>query len=298
MEQTNIWSCDQRDVHSFPSVYYFLATQTSPVDPPVFSSHPAHLGRAIPFVTHTLLYFSIFYTMLRWVAAFLGFEPIKNPCPQDTTASQTNYKSDSGRTDWPEGPQVRKHVRYSEPNGWAHSDWSWRSKGKVEYPGSIHPDLDKAEYRLCLGALECQGCGMVVRPKTSTGGMKAQLEETCPDGNCDGIFRWVTCNARTYHFAIKEDGIEYSVWKHTGSHSSHPHPPRGRQPPGIHGAPDEARASACARTRQRESTQFPSIAPAHQGHSESGATARKVDNPKMVAPKSNAKNTNTWSDVK
>jgi hypothetical protein len=236
--------------------------------------------------------------MLRWVAAFFGFEPIKNPGLQDSALSQMNYESNAGQTDWPEGPQVRKHVRYSEPTGWAHSNWSWRSKGKVEYPGSIHPDPDKAEYRLCLGALKCQDCGMVVRPKTSTGGMKAQLEENCPDGNCDGVLWWVTCKARTYHFAIKEDGIEYSVWKHTGSHSSHPRPPRGRQPPGIHSAPHQARASASARTQRGESTPLLSIAPAHQGHSETSTTARKVDNPKIVAPKTNAKNTDTWSDVK
>ena len=136
--------------------------------------------------------------MLHWVAAFLGFEPIKNLGPQDSMSSQTNYKSNAGQINWPEGLQT----------------------------------------------LECQGCGMVVHPKMSTGGMKAQLEQKCPDGNCDGILWWVTCNARTYHFTIKEDGIEYSVWKHTGSHSSHPHPPCGQQPPGIHGAPDEARASA------------------------------------------------------
>ena len=184
--------------------------------------------------------------MLCWVAAFLSFKPIKNPGPQDSISSQTNYKSNAGEMDWPEGPQVQKHIQYSEPNGWAHSGWSWCFKEKVKYPGSIHLDLDKAEYHLCLRALKCQGCGMVVCLKTSTGKMKAKLEEKCPDGNCDGVLQWVTCNAWTYHFTIKEDGIKYSVWKLTGSHSSHPRPPYGRQPPGIHSAPDEAWASTSA----------------------------------------------------
>jgi hypothetical protein len=250
------------------------------------------------------VYLTFFYTMLRWVAAFFGFKPIKNPGPQDLTSSQTNYESNAGRMAWPEGLLVRKHIRCSEPTGWAHSDWSWRSKGKVEYPGSIHPDRDKAEYRLCLGALECQGCRMIVRPKTSTGAMKAQLEDNCPGDNCDGVLRWVTCKARTYHFVIKEDGIEYSVWKHTGSHSSHPRPPQGRQPSGVHSAPYEARASASARTQRGESTLFPSIAPVQQCHSEASTTARKVNTSKildtsnLVAPKTNANNTNAWSDVK
>ena len=139
---------------------------------------------------------------------------------------------------------------------------------------------------------------MVVRPKTSTGGMKAQLEQKCPDGNCDGILWWVTCNARTYHFAIKEDGIEYLVWKHMGSHSSHPCPPQGRQPPGVHGAPDQARASASTHTQQGESAPLPSIAPAPQDHSKTSTTAQKVDSPKIVTPKTKAKNTDTWSNVK
>ena|ERR1700733_10694068 len=114
----------------------------------------------------------------------------------------------------------------------------------------------------------------------------------------NGVLQWVMCKARTYHFVIKEDGTEYSVWKHTGSHSSHPRLPRGRQPSGVHGAPDQARASASAHTGQGEFAPLPSIVPAHQGRSETSTTARKVNTLKTVTPKAKAKNTNTWSDEK
>ena len=97
-----------------------------------------------------------------------GFKPIKNPGLQDSMSSQTNYKSNTGQMDWPESPQVQKHVWYSKPTGWVHSDWSWQSKVKVKYSGSIHLDPDKVEYHLYLRALKCQGCGMIVHLKTST----------------------------------------------------------------------------------------------------------------------------------
>jgi len=110
-------------VHTFLFVYYLLATQTSPVRPTgLFITY--YTSGKYYFVCCTLAYFTIFYTMLRWVAAFFGFEPIKNPGPQDSMSSQTNYESNTERMEWPEGPQVRKHVRYSEPTGWAHFDWS------------------------------------------------------------------------------------------------------------------------------------------------------------------------------
>ena len=61
--------------------------------------------------------------------------------------------------------------------------------------------------------------------------MKAQMLCNCPDAMCHGALMWISCEAWTYHFVVEEDGLQYSVWEHTGSHRSHPHPPSGRQPP-------------------------------------------------------------------
>ena len=134
-------------------------------------------------------------------------------------------------TNWPEGPQVRKEIRFHEPDGWAHSNWPWRSSGYVDHPGSLHPKLGKAECRRCLGVLQCRDCGKVMRPSTKTAGMRAQLSHDCPDVICHGALLWISCEARTYHFVVEEDSLQYSVWKHTGSHESHPRPPSGRRPP-------------------------------------------------------------------
>ena len=54
---------------------------------------------------------------------------------------------------------------------------------------------------------------------------------TCPDATCHGALVWISCEARMYHFVVEEDGSQYSVWEHTGSHRSHPRPPSGRRPP-------------------------------------------------------------------
>lgn len=213
--------------------------------------------------------------MLRWIASFFGLEPIKNPGLQDPTASQTSSESRFDLTAWPEGPQVRRHIRYSEPAGWAHSNWAWRSSGHIEHTGSLHPLPDKAEYRFCLGALECRGCGKVVRPKTKTAEMKAQVQQGCPNATCNAVLQWVTCEARTYHFVIWEGGKEYSVWKHEGSHRSHPRPPPGRQPPGVHSAPNQTTEGA-ASTHSR-SVPLHSTAPALRDHSETREGARKAN---------------------
>ena len=168
--------------------------------------------------------------MFRWIAGFFGLEPIKNPTPLDSSISPS-FEYTVEQTSWPEGPQLRKRLRFHEPDGWAHSNWSWRSNGYIDHPGSLHPKQDKAECRYCLGALECQGCGKILRPCTKSADMRAQLDRPCPDSTCGDVLLWVKCEARSYRFAADEGGMQYSIWEHTGSHLSHPRPPPGRRPP-------------------------------------------------------------------
>ena len=76
---------------------------------------------------------------------------------------------------------------------------------------------------------------MLVRPHTKVEHRKAQLASDCPDPKCNatGSFAWLTCEACTYRFAVEEDGIEYSVWEHRGSHSSHSHPLQADSHPAL-----------------------------------------------------------------
>jgi hypothetical protein len=167
--------------------------------------------------------------MFRWIAGFFGLEPIKNPIPLDSTISPS-FEYTVEQTSWPEGSQLRKRLRFHEPDGWAHSNWSWRSNGYIDHPGSLHPRQDKAECRHCLGALKCQGCGKILRPCTKSADMRAQLDRPCPDLTCGDVLQWFKCEARSYRFAADEGGMQYSIWEHTGSHLSHPRPPPGRRP--------------------------------------------------------------------
>jgi len=59
--------------------------------------------------------------------------------------------------------------------------------------------------------------------------MNAQLARKCPE--CFGELLQITCDARTHHLVIEENGSQYSIWKHIGSHRSHPRLPAGRRPP-------------------------------------------------------------------
>jgi hypothetical protein len=162
--------------------------------------------------------------MLRWITSLFGSQPH----PQASEALHTHFEGSLDQKNWPDGPQLRKKVRYCEPDGWAHSNWVWRSNGYVDHPGSLHPKIDKAECRHCLGVFQCSTCDKLVRPNTKTKDMAAQLARDCPE--CTGKLQWITCNARTYHFVIEEDGAQYSIWEHSGSHP-HPRPPAGRRPP-------------------------------------------------------------------
>jgi hypothetical protein len=200
--------------------------------------------------------------MLRWIALFFGLDPIK-PSPSLNSGNLGNQTESSiKKKDWPEGPQVRKEIRFFESNGWVHSNWSWRSNGYIDHPGSLHPKVDKAECCHCLEVLICQTCEKTVWPSTKTADMNAQLARHCPE--CTDELRWITCNARTYHFVIEEGGSQYSVWKHTGFHA-HLRPPTGRRPPrSIPGPPvtrtreaplathqNASRGQRCARTASR-----------------------------------------------
>jgi len=167
--------------------------------------------------------------MLHWIAALFGLEPIMDHPPPVSTRPKAGFESSLDNKNWPEGPQVRKEIRSREPDGWVHSNWVWRSNGYIDRPGSLHPKADKAESRHCLGVLKCKTCETIVRPNTKTAGMNAQLACNCPE--CGSKLLWITCEARTYHFAMEENGVQYSIWEHTGSHQSHPHPPAGRRPP-------------------------------------------------------------------
>jgi hypothetical protein len=167
--------------------------------------------------------------MFGWLGSLLGFEPIKPPPPLDSPRSNVYFESSLDKKDWPEGSQLRKHIQFFEPDGWAHSNWAWRSNGYIDHSGSLHPKLDKAECRQCLGVLKCGACGKIIRPCTKSADMNAQLARKCLE--CSGELLRITCEARTHHFVVEENGSRYSVWEHIGSHSSHPRPPIGRRPP-------------------------------------------------------------------
>lgn len=178
--------------------------------------------------------------MLRWIAALFGFE---YPTSQDsTTVPKDPCEISVEKLKWPQGPQIRKEVRRSEPAGWDDTNWAWRSMGLVKHVGSLHPQVDHAECRFCLGVLECQGCGMLVRPKTKSGKMNAQLMQGCPDATCRDVLERIHCEARMYRSVEVEDGIEYSKWEHTGYHHTHPRPPMGRQPSRVHNVPGPSNA--------------------------------------------------------
>jgi hypothetical protein len=59
--------------------------------------------------------------------------------------------------------------------------------------------------------------------------MNAQLKRNCP--SCSNQLLRIKCEARTYHYVIEENGTQYSIWEHSGSHHTHSHPPVGRRPP-------------------------------------------------------------------
>src|ERR1700691_4683845 len=113
--------------------------------------------------------------MFAWLSSLLGFESIKLPPPQDSPRLHIPIESGLDKKDCPEGPQLRKYIRFCEPDGLAHSNWAWRSNGYIDHPGSLHPKLDKAECRHCLGVLKCSGCGKIIRPCPKSADMNAQL---------------------------------------------------------------------------------------------------------------------------
>jgi hypothetical protein len=177
--------------------------------------------------------------MFGWLTLLLGFEPTKGPPRLDSPTPKTRFESSLEMKLWPEGSQLRKHIRFREPDGWAHSNWAWRSNRYIDHPGSLHPKIDKAESHRCLGVLKCEACGNIVRPSTKTADMSSQLARNCLE--CAGRLLEVMCEARTYHFVTEEDGLQYSIWQHSGTHSSHPHPPAGRRPPRSVPIPQVAR---------------------------------------------------------
>jgi hypothetical protein len=142
---------------------------------------------------------------------------------------------------WPEGNQICKVIHNQLPENWGHSEWSWQLNGYLEKSGSVGPKLNKAECCRCLGVLQCQGCEQLVRPNTKTDDMKAQLAKGCLSDECGRPLLQIPCKARCYSFVVEEDGVQYSIWEHVGSHRSHPRPPPGRKlPPCSRKAPDKA----------------------------------------------------------
>jgi hypothetical protein len=128
--------------------------------------------------------------MLRWVATLLGLELVNNP-PQDTMSR--NRELDTQR--WPDGPQIRKVVEKHQPEGWGHSEWSWHSNGFLARPGSVGTKLGQAECRRCLRVLQCQACEGLVRPKTKTSDMTAQLARGCSNAGCGGVLVQIPCES-------------------------------------------------------------------------------------------------------
>jgi hypothetical protein len=54
-------------------------------------------------------------------------------------------------------------------------------------------------------------CAKTVRPKTRMSDVKAQILAGCV---CGGTLRWFNCEAQSYWFVMKVDGVEYSIWAH------------------------------------------------------------------------------------
>ena len=149
--------------------------------------------------------------MLLWIATLFGFEPTRQPASLDSTAPKDPRKMSVNNLKWAEGPQVRKEIRFSEPAGWDHTNWAWHSIGYINRPGSRHPQVDRAECRLCLGVLKCRDCKILVRPNTKSRGMIAQLMGGCLDAACHGVLERMHCEARIYRFVEVEDGVRIQL---------------------------------------------------------------------------------------
>ena len=107
---------------------------------------------------------------------------------------------------WPEGSQLRKHLQFQEPDGWAHSNWAWRSNGYIDHPGGLLLKVNKAECHRCLGVLKCDACGNIIRSSTKTADMNSQLAQDCLEWA--GKLLDVVCEALTYHFVTEEDELQ------------------------------------------------------------------------------------------
>lgn len=166
--------------------------------------------------------------MFHWFAAFLGLATINDP-PQDP-AMLKSQKVSLDAQNWPEGHHTHKAIHNQLPHNFGHSEWAWRLNGYLEKPESIGSKMNKAERRHCLGVLQCQDCEQLVRPNTKTDDMRAQVVKGCLD-ECGGELVQITCEVWCYLWVVEEDGVQYAIWEHTGSHCSHPRPPVGRKPP-------------------------------------------------------------------
>lgn len=123
-------------------------------------------------------------------------------------------------TDWPEGYERRERVEGQQESLWSATKFAWHSNGYSKRDDSAN---GKVESRSCLGVFQCRACLTPARPKTRK--TKEQFASGCP---CGGEFTWSKCEAKTYHFSVWRDRIEYLVWEHEGSHKSHKRPPAGR----------------------------------------------------------------------
>jgi len=205
---------------------------------------------------------------------------------------QTPCDNSMDQLHWPEGHQIRQEIRSREPPGWNSSKWSWRSIGNVNHIGSLYPKADKAECRCCLGVLQCETCGALVRPLTGVSDLKGQLALGCPDikhPTCGNTLKWINCDARTLNYGVEQDGVEYSIWEHAGSHRSHARPPSGRRPPNIHNVRTVQGAHTHLPIRSlpsRQPTSAHQEHPANQGLGDAGSKMKKtsVAKHKVLSP--------------
>ncbi|KAK7008269.1 hypothetical protein R3P38DRAFT_2551988, partial [Favolaschia claudopus] len=102
--------------------------------------------------------------------------------------------------------------------------WVWRSVGKNAYK-----DHGRVETRTCVGALICGTCGRVTCPLTQTDSRRRQVSRGCTATTCRSSepLQQQTCKARTYHFKITRNKVDYLVWEHQGNHDTHQRPPGG-----------------------------------------------------------------------
>ncbi|KAJ6465938.1 hypothetical protein C8R47DRAFT_45502 [Mycena vitilis] len=124
---------------------------------------------------------------------------------------------------YPTGSVRREAIAGKEAKRWNYSKWVWRSIGKSAHNGR------SAETRACMGVFVCVQCNRVTRPLTQVDSRKKQVAAGCTSTKCSSTepLQHQSCKARSYHYKISRNNIDYLVWEHEGEHDAHKRPPGG-----------------------------------------------------------------------